>query len=246
MIILVRHGESSANNFFHGSEDEEGGTHRSRAAFRDKLAGANRMSSLFDVPLTELGEFQAKETAQYLAAYCKSCDFKPEVWVSPLKRARDTAQPFLEYGLHSGEKKVVAGLQEFTKPTKKAPKPFIVDEDISAFFARVHEFVDAFFVNAKPPQNLIIFGHSLFFSAMISYLGTQAKARFDDKNIAFHLPNCSITAFNRVRPHEYEIYLTSFIGHLSKPSGQHTLLGRKLAVSETQCARSDKKTTKDE
>ena len=112
-IYFVRHGQSEAN-------------------------AAGMVAGHLDVPLTALGEKQARLTAEYL----KDVPFS-HIYTSPLSRARKTAEPHLAY--HDVPFTPVEGLKEFDLGTwEGVPKAELAGKD-EEFDKFVREFATATF-----------------------------------------------------------------------------------------------------
>lgn len=205
-IVLVRHGESALNAHYASKE-------QTTYDFR------------IDCALTDTGVSQAKQTAQFLESYYTDLNETPTVWVSPMLRAQQTMDAFAQ--LIDCEVKVNIGLQEYTKPGRCPEHPehqLVTDESIEAFVDRVVEWVDEHFVRNSPPKHLLIFGHSMFFSILLSYIGTQCQHKLAGNNIAFELPNCCISVIQRHRPRHFGLLHVGSIQHLTTPTGHHTSL----------------------
>ena len=90
VVLTVRHGESMSNQVIHESKHQQ-----------VDEAGVRKLESFDDPSLTEKGQAQATQTAEYIYKQLLSTygsDVKVEVWISPFLRTRQTAQLFLDIG----------------------------------------------------------------------------------------------------------------------------------------------------
>ena len=62
--------------------------------------------------------------------------------------------------------------------------------------SKLHEFVEILEKMAQCNNSpIIIFGHSLYISAMVSYLGSSKRVMPTKKELTFRFPNCCISSF---------------------------------------------------
>ena len=185
-IIFVRHGESDANAHQH--------------ADRNDPDLQQKMDALGDPGLTEMGVKQADATAVHLEKHvCGSF----AVFTSCMRRAVDTASPFVI--LHD-EKRTentqlfrTALLNEYTRPGKKltgAHRNSGIGHHNSwdDFTAQVPVFVDLM-ERLIRADTVVVFGHSLFLSVLVSYLASGKKVLPEKDQCVFRFPNASITTF---------------------------------------------------
>ena len=92
-------------------------------------------------------------------------------------------------------------LQEYTKPEKTLTKDHLNRSIVhhktwDDFTHQIRRFVDELEdhcqENAHP---VVIFGHSLYLSVLVSYLASSKKMMPKKEELVFRFPNCSITTF---------------------------------------------------
>lgn len=218
LFYLIRHGESESNKIIHSQEIKD-------SKKRKKALNANG-----DPCLTPLGCQQAFHTAKHLFDKISEKYSSVNILVSPLKRTKETADPFIELCKKNNFPfKLVydPNLQEYTSPQKQVDEllthlgePLIVDKQWSHFTDRVLKILKVLREPSETP--FIIFGHSQFFSVLLSYFGSQETYVLPRHKIVFHLPNCCITTFSYYYDH-WRIYYVANILHLPKSyrTGQH-------------------------
>ena len=216
VFVFVRHAESINNKGLHDNP------HLANPQNEDERQKLQRLTQMWDPCLTERGLCDAKTTAKYLAEICKAENSTPIVWTSPLGRAQETALPFLNSGVYVKEHRTIPELQEYTTPNKNPPEGYICDQDWDQFCERVKELIPLI-KNVPYEQTVIIFGHSLVFSILLSYIAANEQFPKLEQNV-IHLPNCSVTTVG-YRESKWEIYNVASTVHLSKPTGVHVLFG---------------------
>lgn len=226
--IYVRHGESEQNQIIHKSEGQQ----------------VQDLQKMYDPELTDLGKKQAEMTAEYL---CYMLDkYYPHVtinvWVSPFKRTKQTAQPFIDK-----KPQVVVNsqclnhlLQEYTSEKNKYPIEMVESMDIIPYHKDLYHYYDCIKALSERikifnrnddvnPTVLIIFGHSLTFSQLLTYQSNN-EAYQPQEISRIHLPNCSISVVqyqqSETKFRGWQIYQTGNIAHLAKyATGIHTPFG---------------------
>jgi broad specificity phosphatase PhoE len=201
-IIFVRHGESESNLHIHTDPNDP--------QLNEKI---NKNGNPH---LTELGKLQAEKTAEYLVDKLKGRHVY--LFTSKFARTIETAKPFLERAnvlcVTSTEL-----LNEYTKPTKVLSER---DRDIGishhqtwdCFIANVKEFIKV--LSECRYGDIVVFGHSLFISVLISYLGSKGNHEINgaEEKTVFELPNCSITTVGLTES-DWHIYHVGSINHLN-------------------------------
>ena len=205
-IIFVRHGESESNVFIHENPND---TNLSE-----------KINALGDPNLSELGHKQASDVGDYL---CKQLDGqKVRILVSPLNRTHETSAPFKKkYEGHVDVFEPLLILQEYTKREKKLTqehldKGIIHHKSWDDFTDTVKNFVNFLEELAQEKDDpIIIFGHSLFLSAMISYIGSSQTFMPKKEQLHFRFPNCSITTMEYSQG-LWRIFNVASVAHLQK------------------------------
>ena len=218
LIFLVRHGESVSNAIIHNQ------------LFVSSKARKQALNAHGNPELTTIGHQQATETAKEL--YEKVKDYKGVlIYVSPLTRTNQTAHAFVKL---CEDKKFVhhvsydPSLQEYTTPAKNITGiktclggKLLVDKTWSLFTERVINNVPS--MREQQDLPIVIFGHSQYFSVLLSYIASGEEHRVPDKQkIAHHLPNCAISAISYHYDH-WRIYYSNSVTHLplSLQTGTH-------------------------
>lgn len=210
-IVYVRHGESVSNKIIHSNPGGLTEEHK------------DMINSMSNPALTELGQKQAHDTGVHIVDKIIGMGYKKVVMlVSPYDRAIQTSMPFVNNAKIRGLLLDIVNVDEmveYTTPTR--------DRDWKSFVDRVKKFNNTLkgLLNDEVDGDAIfvLFGHSLFFSTLLTYQGTQEL--FEDiPCIAHELPNCSLSVVEYVnrKPQYWAIYHTSDVGHLFKPTGHHT------------------------
>jgi broad specificity phosphatase PhoE len=208
-IILVRHGESEANVPLHTKQP---------------LEDNNELKN-GDSKLTALGLKQACVTGKFLQQALEGVDDKDVyVYSSPLLRAINTA---LQFRLQTHTLHTLPCLIECTNANKTIPnESYKWDVDKQESYKRVKHFIDDDFQSILEYKYkfVVIFGHSVFFSILLSVLSNSTFYRGDDDDdaLTFHLPNCSITTIEMVNG-KWRFYHVGSIAHLPKElvTGEH-------------------------
>lgn len=181
-IVFVRHGESEANIFLHQNDPDAG----------------TKINRLGDPNLSTLGLEQAKVTCQALIRNFEEMG-NPSVFVlcSSFSRAVQTGSYFVDnYESLLGYSETNE-LLEYTPPKKNLSQQHL-DRGLSHdnrwddFKNRIVSFCDKWF-NTPPKQPIVVFGHSMYISCLITYMSSNRKF-FPDKNqMFFRFPNCSLS-----------------------------------------------------
>ena len=163
-ILFIRHGESETNKFIHQDPNDPN--------LSDKL------NAVGDPHLTENGKLQAKQVGEYLA---KNLNGKRvRVLTSLFTRTKETSQPFCdEYKKSITTNESLEILSEYTKPEKKLTQSHLEKGlrnhlDWKDFTKTIEECVDILEDMAQcNMEPIVVFGHSLYISALTSYLGSS-------------------------------------------------------------------------
>ena len=199
-IVCIRHGESLANVFIH----EAGKTSDYSKEMTEKI------NSVGDDPqMSDKGRDQAVKTAQHLREALKEITDETFVMIytSPMIRAQQTLAPFIAAGepFHGKKITIKEEMVEFDRKTQKSVKDFVTS--VVLFFKMLERKATI----ACEDQHIFLFGHSLFFSVFLhvvtmhrpeistdELINLVAERCCDEKNnfinVAFHLPNCSISS----------------------------------------------------
>lgn len=206
-FILVRHAESESNQEIH--------------------QGKQTLSLFQDAKLTNVGKKQARTTGKYIQ--CNLPAYRVlGIWTSPQERAKDTAKELNGDGGFAPEIETICELYEYRTTEKEDLLVFDgvlhTDKSWSMFMERVAAFkkrcqsyteknLDASTDHVRPV--VLVFGHSLFFSAFLSIcIGCTPKSAGD---IAFHLPNASLTSlFYNPKINKWSILQVGALHHLDE------------------------------
>lgn len=211
-IIFIRHGESLSNKVIHDNHDYR--QSREKSAYVEA-----EIKKHTDPVLTEKGEVQSRMTAEYLTKLLKRFNVNPssvKIYSSPFKRTIQTAMPLVE----SLNMPLIIDEQlfEYTRPSRKAPNGHC-DESFDDFKARVHVFMsDLKEIVKKDPRPIVVYGHSLFISYMLSAVNRDLDdmKHFTTQHFTFKVPNCSInTLMYRADKDVWTVCNVSSIGHLN-------------------------------
>ena len=211
-ILFVRHGESDANTFIHKNPNDP---HLEM-----------KINSIPDPQLTEIGKLQANCVGLFLADKLKGKHV--HLITSLFTRTIQTSEPF--HNLHKEFIKIYDNdplLQEYNRPGKhqtEGGKIFKTHHTWKSFTDDVETFVDvlenitnsdfqASLQNDNSTTPIVIFGHSLFLSVMLSYIGSSKTMTPDQSQLIFKSPNCSITTLNYSQG-TWKIYNVNSIAHL--------------------------------
>lgn len=211
-VLLVRHPESESNQLLHANphtEDSE------LVAFKDP-------------GITELGCRQMRRTAQHLANFFFQED-EIMVMASPQRRAYMMADEFLKQRSAPIHYQREGALYEYRRPGKGSLVVPHSDEELPedtewhTFVERVDRFRESLQVHTKDFNTIILFGHSCFFSALIHLCTTPGWRPSSVDQLAFHLPNASIThlAYNE---RQWSVLYQGSVAHLPEDerTGTHT------------------------
>jgi len=184
MFIFVRHGESETNIFLHkGHPNAEEEIHKNG-----------------DPDLTAMGLAQAANTSAHLQQVLATMEMpRIRVMQSVFTRALQTGHPFTREYPNIDSVTDSVDLLEYT-PAKKALTDVHLDRGIchdtwETFRDRVVTFYDTHMVSGTRQVDapVVIFGHSVFISCLLTYVGTQGTFFPDSDQLAIRLPNCSIS-----------------------------------------------------
>lgn len=230
LVVYVRHAESDANLIIHTSKSQRKVL---TASQEDKL------NSYHDPDITPIGIKQADCTAAYLVSKIKSMNKKTvDIYISPFKRAQDTAKPFIDCCI-SDELTLnvltINDLQEYTPLNKvltdeQKKVGLIFHETYDAFVERVVSFNEVLKQELQKQDDdriIVIFGHSLFFSVLMTYHIGHEKIRPTEIS-SLQMPNCSISC-ESYRPEslQWRTLVVSNASHLPREiaTGIHVPFG---------------------
>ena len=203
-VIFVRHGESQSNTLIHQDPNDPD--------LSDKL------NMIGDPHLTIKGHKQAGVLGEYLSKQLGTKSVR--VLTSLFTRTEQTSKPFCD--MHSKyiiSKDCVDLLSEYTKPEKKLTEEHYKrglknHQNWDEFTKTVVDFVKILEEMVSEPSTIVVFGHSLYISVIISYLGSY-KTFIPSKNeLVFRHPNCSITTLKH--DNSWKIFNVASIAHLPK------------------------------
>jgi broad specificity phosphatase PhoE len=231
-LICVRHAESDANSVLHYCDDPHS---------QETQIEMDKVHSRGPVCITEKGENQARNTGTELRARCeanstkwgkqvllccssqfrakrtceiitqeveKVCEILPIDWASVLDEETHAKYP-------DGDL-----LMEFNARKKE----YGGEEETSTEFAQRIEMFMNFIANShKEPKVILLVGHSMFISTILTLAASQLAYRpKTSEDIAFHLPNCSITHITySCETLNWSVLETSNVAHLPNPTGMH-------------------------
>ena len=217
-IVFVRHGESEANVFLHNNDPEA-----------DK-----HINRLGDPKLSDLGLKQSEVVGKALIESLNEMGHtEVRVLVSTFTRARQTSDYFCN-NYKGGEIhiSITPQLLEYTPPKKSLSKVHLRsglkhDKTWDNFKDRIVKFCEDY-LTSPPDKPIIVFGHSMFISCLVSYI-SSCRTFFPQKNqMCFRFPNCSITTilFDSYRNRWMADHVAS-IAHIPKDliTGVHTPFG---------------------
>jgi broad specificity phosphatase PhoE len=183
-VIFVRHGESESNVFIHADPND--------AMLSQKIC------AIGDPKLSNKGHLQANDVGEFLV---KKLDGKKvRVLTSLFTRTIQTSQPFCDaykdnIELHEHTKL----LCEYTKPLHQLSNDHKSQglehhHTWEEFTNQVEDCVDLLESLAQCSDTpIVVFGHSLFLSVLVSYLGSSKTMVPEKQQLTFRFPNCSIT-----------------------------------------------------
>jgi broad specificity phosphatase PhoE len=205
-VVFVRHGESNSNVYLHENPKDP------------ELS--SKINALGDPDLSELGKKQAAVVGKFL----HKCliNQKVRVLTSLFSRTKQTSDPFIKiFKKHIISVNHLEVLNEYTKQEKNLTEKHL-EKGISHhdnwkhFTEKIIEFVDLLENLCQCNEStIIVFGHSLFISATISYLGSSKQMMPLKNQLTFRLPNCSITT-TEYSQGSWRIFNVGSIAHLSK------------------------------
>lgn len=224
LVVYVRHAESEANIIIHKHKDKT-----------KPLSSSQEMkiNSFTDPNISELGYNQAHITARHLLDTIKKMGkTKITVWQSPFVRAQNTAKPFIEQCTENLINiQIVPELQEYTttKIVLQDHETHLVNHTTKEeFYDQVIKFNGLLLeeLGKQTPEHiLIIFGHSLFFSTLITYHVQHEKCKILDIP-SLQLPNCSISCETHdFINQKWKTFKVASISHLPRDivTGSHEL-----------------------
>ncbi len=232
LVIYVRHAESEANVVIHNKPNKSD---------KSKLSQSqeNLLNSYADPHITSLGKTQAAHTATHLIqTILKLNKTKVTIWVSPFKRTIETAKPFIIGCFDRNIDYTVTflpELQEYTtnkKPLSEEQKEsgLIIHQNFDSFLHKLLTF-NEMLKNQLKKQNqeqiLIVFGHSIFFSTLLSYHIMHERITPTEIS-SLQLPNCSLSCeMLEVNPFKWATFIVGSVAHLNKNiiTGNHVPLG---------------------
>ena len=183
LFIFVRHGESESNVFWHNDDPD----------------AYEKMQKMGDPGLTDMGRLQADCTARKLTGGLLEMGM-PSVRVlsSQYERAVETAGVFVGmYRPRVSEMLVTTDLLEYTNPGKRLSALHLSeglshDGSWGDFRGRVVGFVEKYMLD-KLDVPTVVFGHSMFISCLVSYLGSNGSFFPKRSEMYFRFGNCSLT-----------------------------------------------------
>lgn len=177
LVMLVRHGESEANVC---------------ARERRSSGVRKRCASGPDTPLTPLGEQQARVTARAILLNARDFNVRQNIFISsPYARAAATAEPLVSLLREQGvEMRLTLDplLREYAGtdgPSGESARE--LEQRVRA----VASMLDFECARAPPKSMLVVFGHSVVFSLLLSYLGSGSQ--HVPTNVVFSVGNCSLS-----------------------------------------------------
>lgn len=201
-IVFVRHGETIANlNMMNGSFDPT--------------------KKFLNTPLSAIGHNQAENIADYLI----HIGFNPDrIIVSRLKRAMDTAKPFInktkfpviydetitEYN-HSHDDLINDNYGTWNYK-KESHDEFV--ERISNAISSIKDYGSTDF-----PKQTLVYTHSQVISCLLTNCIFGIKTQ---TNTFFHLANGSITCMDIDEDKKIHIHAVNYTKHLEHPTGHHS------------------------
>lgn len=157
--------------------------------------------------------------------------------ISTFSRALETSNYFVENYKNIESTTYSSQLIEYTPPKKNLSQHNIQnglkhDDEWRDFKDRVIKFCDSIF--DKPPQSpMIIFGHSMFISCVVSYISSNRLFFPQKTELSFRLPNCSITTFTYDESHNsWCVDCVGSIAHLPKDmiTGTHNPFANRIEI----------------
>mmetsp|Transcript_30818 Transcript_30818/g.57468 ORF Transcript_30818/g.57468 Transcript_30818/m.57468 type:complete len:242 (+) Transcript_30818:3-728(+) len=211
-IILVRHGETSANNSL--------------------MSGENITSHSLDTPLTERGQQQGHDVARYLF---NELHYSPdEIIYSALDRAHKTAAPSLAAAsaARHNQMPTLSKCPQWAENNYKTTETLIDHDNVEwvyrqeshdQFVRRVFNSFESLRQEGSPdsPKQTLVFTHSqvintILTSCLSSEISSHPSAFF------FHLSNGSLTCIDVDECGQCHVHAVNFTKHLTCPTGQHS------------------------
>jgi broad specificity phosphatase PhoE len=216
-IVFVRHGESEANVHIHNRNPD----------------ADNLINRLGDPELSELGKQQAEVVGKALiSSLADMGNPSVDVLISRYSRAQQTSEYFVSNYQNIENINITGELIEYT-PLKIRLSQLHLDNGIhhdhnwESFKDRIIEFCKTYIMN-PPNRPIIVFGHSLYISCIVSYISSRYTFFPEKDEMCFRFPNCSITTFLWDLEHRKWIadHVAS-IAHMPKDliTGTHTSFG---------------------
>lgn len=201
-FIFVRHAETEANTVIHERKPEE--------SLQSVDEAIQKVHESGPVELTLLGCGQARVTGTYLAELLVRNSHKWGTQINILNSnqhrciktaiyARDRMKGHLLH-MQKQDDRIpeftfphfqdgITTLNEYNSFTKEGVG--IPEASFQDFSSRVLSFYQYL---QTLEHTTIVFGHSIFFSTLFTHMAAQGRYMPDDvENLAFHVPNCSIT-----------------------------------------------------
>jgi len=231
LVIYVRHAESESNAVIHNSRKNN----------RKKLTDSqeDKINSYHDPNITPHGIKQSEQTAYNLLSTLKIMNKKKiNIWMSPFQRAQDTAKYFIDSCNKeelSVKVSVMLELQEYTSSKKpitdeQLKSGIIIHDTMEMFIDQIMKFNDTLkkeLIDQDDDSILIIFGHSMFFSTLMSYHIIHELYK-PIEIPSLRLPNCSISC-EAYFPDKlkWKSYVVASTSHLPKElvTGNHVPFG---------------------
>lgn len=204
-VIFVRHGESETNVHIHRNPTDPD--------------LSKKIDALGDPELSELGCKQAQAVGKYLENALK--DQKVRVLTSQFTRTNQTAEPFMNSHGNIEVHQKLDCIQEYTKPSKKLTdehkdKGIIHHRSWNHFTDIMDSFVDLLeFLAQSNDAPIVVFGHSLYFSVLVSYLASGKRHLPRKQDLIFRFPNCSITSMQYSQG-SWRIFNVASLAHIPR------------------------------
>lgn len=242
LVIYVRHAESESNAIIHTAK-KENLIHTSKKSNLKILSQSQEvlLNSYSDPNITFIGSQQASCLAEHLINKINILNKKTvNIWISPFKRTIETANKFIELCTKNNidhNVKIMPELQEYTSKKKtltdkEIDAGLIIHDTIDVFLNKITIFNDIlkqhlYEQEVNQDSVLILFGHSLFFSSLMTYHITQETILPTDTS-SLQIPNCSISceSFN-CETNKWKTFIVGSIAHLPTTliTGNHVPFG---------------------
>lgn len=216
-IVFVRHGESEANVFLHTNDPDS----------------SRKINRLGDPTLSDRGLKQSECTGKMLIRRFQELGTPGvHVLVSQFTRAIETSNYFVYNYPQIDSMNITNVLLEYTPPKKNLSQLHLdsgLQHDYSweDFKDRIIQFCDRY-LTSPPKSPIIVFGHSMYISCLVSYISSHRTFFPDKDQLCFRFPNCSFTTF-LWSSKRWVIDHVASVAHLDEVlvSGTHTMLGTK-------------------